>query len=272
MLNRFIKLVVSAFIFVFRKIIGGVLQLFSKKSSDTFVIVSYHSVKPHQRQKFAKQMDQVVRVGRPVFADMEKGANKGTHYIAVTFDDGFRNFIDNALPEMLLRKIPATLFITTGYLGKTPDWIKKPYHENAGELLMSADQLKALPYGMVKIGSHCVTHPKLTSLNKEQIISELSESKKCLESLLERNITTLAFPYDDYNEEVIGLAREAGYLHVFKDLPTYTISITDNFLLGRISVSSEDWGIEYFLKLKGAYQWLPFAVKIKHLFMRKTTS
>jgi peptidoglycan/xylan/chitin deacetylase (PgdA/CDA1 family) len=269
MLNRLIKLTISTFFFVFSKIIGLIKLPFSKKLPNTLVVVSYHSVKPHQRHKFAKQMDQVIKVGKPVFADMGESSNKRIHHIAVTFDDGFQNFMDNALPEMLIRKIPATLFITTVYLGKIPGWIKNPNHENAQEILMTADQLKALPDEMVRIGSHCVTHPRLTSLNKEQIISELSESKKYLESLLEKNITILAFPYDDYNEEIVELARKAGYLHVFKDLPTCPISKTDSFLLGRISVSPEDWGSEYLLKLKGAYQWLPFAVEIKRFLFEK---
>lgn len=272
MLNRIIKFIISTIYFLLTEIINIIRFPLHKKASDTLVILTYHSVRPWQREKFANQMDQVIKAGKPVFADMEKGPNKGIHHIAVTFDDGFRNAVENAFPEMLARKIPATLFVVTGYLGKTPDWIKKPAHKNAPEMLITADQLKALPNEMVKIGSHCVTHPKLTSLNKEQIISELSESKKYLESLLERNITTLAFPYDDYNDQVVKLAREAGYLHVFKDIPTYPISITDSFLLGRIDVSPEDWGIEYLLKLKGAYQWLPFAVKFKQFILRNKSS
>jgi len=270
MLDRFIKLIISIIFFVLDRIINLIKFPFSKKNPDKLVVLTYHSVKPCQRDKFTKQMDQVIKIGKPVFADMGKGTNKGTHYIAVTFDDGFHNFIDNALPSMFIRKIPATLFVPSGYLGKSPGWIKNPAHENTNETLMSADQLKGLPFEMVKIGSHCITHPRLTSLNKEQVIKELSESKKQLESLLERNITLLSFPYDDYNDEIVEIAKEAGYLHVFKDIPTYPISKTDSFLLGRISVSPEDLGIEYLLKLKGAYQWLPFAVKIKRIFQEGT--
>ncbi len=272
MSNRIIKLVISAIFYVFDKIIHLVQSLFGIRTPDTLVVLSYHSIKPSQRDRFADQMDQVVKIGRPVWVDTVKGTNSGVHHIAVTFDDGFHNFIDNALPAMLIRKIPATVFLPTEYLGKTPGWIKNLNHENAQEILMTADQLKALPDKMVKIGSHCVTHPKLTSLNKEQIISELSESKKYLESLLEKNIDILAFPYDDYNDEIVKLAREADYLHVYKDLPTYPISRTDSFLLGRISVSPEDWEIEYFLKLQGAYSWLPFAVKIKQFLLRRNIS
>lgn len=269
MLDRLIKFIISVIYFVLSKLINIIQLPFRKNSSDTLVVLTYHSVKTWQRDKFANQMDQVIQTGKPVFADMEKGTNNGTHHIAVTFDDGFRNVVDNAFPEMLTRKIPATLFVPTGYLGKTPGWIKDLADKNASEILMTADQLKALPDEMVKIGSHCITHPRLTSLSREQAITEFSESKKYLELLLGKDITVLSFPYDDYNDEVVELARDAGYLHVFKDIPTYPISITDSFLLGRIDVSPEDWGIEYLLKLKGAYQWLPFAVEIKRFFLRR---
>jgi peptidoglycan/xylan/chitin deacetylase (PgdA/CDA1 family) len=153
-------------------------------------------------------------------------------------------------------------------VGNYPGWIKNPDHENAREILMTAEELRALPIEMVRIGSHCVTHPRLTSLNKKQAVQELSESKKQLELVLGKKVPTLAFPYDDYNDEVVELARQAGYSRVFKDLPTNPMSRMDGFLSGRISVSPEDWGIEYWLKLRGAYQWLPLAVKRKRYFSR----
>jgi len=213
-------------------------------------------------------MDQVLKVGKPIFADMTGSFGQGTHYIAVTFDDGFKNFIDNALPIMLTRQIPAMIFVPTGYIGRYPEWIENPDHENTQEVLMTDDELKNLPQDMVRIGSHCVSHPRLTLLTKKQIIYELSESKKQLELLLEKNVTTLAYPYDDYNDQIIELAQEAGYSRVFKDVPTYPTSQMRGFFLGRISTTPEDWGIEYWLKLRGAYQWLPLAVKCKRCFQR----
>lgn len=211
-------------------------------------------------------MDLLSRAGIPVFADMVEDWNGGSHRIAVTFDDGFQNFVDNAFPEIAGRKIPATLFVVTGYLGEEAGWIKDRGHVNYREVLISPEVLKALPEALVRIGSHSVTHPRLSSMDKGRALAELIDSRKYLEALLEREITTLAFPYDDYSDVIIELAQQAGYRHVFKDLPTCPMTISNSFLLGRISVSPEDWGIEYYLKIKGAYQWLPFAVRIKNLF------
>jgi peptidoglycan/xylan/chitin deacetylase (PgdA/CDA1 family) len=248
MLNRFIKFTISVIFYIFNKIYFYIIKSpLSNKSADTLVILSYHSVKPQQRERFAQQMDRLVQVGKPVLADMVKNSGKGVHHIAVTFDDGFKSVIDNALPAMLARKIPVTLFVPTGYLGALPGWIKNLHHENAREILITANELKSLPGEMVRIGSHCVSHPRLTSLKKEQIQWELSESKKQLEMLLGRNVSTLSFPHDNYNHEIVELAREAGYSRVFKDLPTYPISKMDGFLFGRITASPEDWGVEYFL-------------------------
>lgn len=268
MLIRSIKMLISAFYFVLDKTIHLLQSLLCIRTPDTLVVLSYHSVKPRQRQRFANQMDQVVKLGKPVFADMPRGSGQGIHHIAVTFDDGYKSFMDNALPEMLVRRIPAILFIPTQYLGQLPGWINTPGAENSQEILISEIQLKCLPADMVKIGSHCVTHSRLTLLRNEEIVRELSDSKSRLEQVLQRNIETLSFPYDDYNNEIVELARKAGYLRVFKDLPTYPTSNMDGFLLGRISVSPDDWRIEYLLKLKGSYQWLPFAVLIKRSFIK----
>lgn len=144
-----------------------------------------------------------------------------------------------------------------------PGWIKDRDHENADEILLTEEELKKLPCDTVNIGSHCISHPKLTLLEMEQAKTELLESKKRLEAILGKDITLLSFPFNDYNEQIIKIARQAGYLRVFSNVPTYPISNVDCFLLGRVEVSPDDWDIEYSLKVKGAYQWLPFAITAK---------
>ena len=84
-----------------------------------------------------------------------------------------------------------------------------------------------------------------------------------LEKILGAPINILSFQYDDYNDDIIKTAEQAGYNRVFSDLPTFPSSKISSYLMGRISVSPDDRHIEYWLKLRGAYQWLPFAVNIK---------
>lgn len=263
MLNRLLKLSISIIFFFLYKNVKFFLFFIRKQTPGTIVILTYHSVKSEQRERFEKQMDMILKKSYPVFADIEGPLDKGQNYAAITFDDGFRSLIENVIPKMRERKIPVTLFIPTGYFGKRPGWINNPNHEDANEFLMTKEQVKNLPDDLIKIGSHCVTHPHLTNLDEMKARMELVESKNDLERILNREINLLSFPHGAYNQQVIEWTREAGYERVFSNIPTFPSWKIGDYLMGRITVSPDDWGLEFKLKLVGAYQWLPLAVALK---------
>lgn len=62
-----------------------------------------------------------------------------------------------------------------------------------------------------EIGSHTVSHKDLTKLSLEEIRFELQESKKTLERILERSITSFAYPYGRYNNFIVQEVKKAGY-------------------------------------------------------------
>ena len=137
-------------------------------------------------------------------------------------------------------------------------------------------QIKALPIDLITIGSHCVTHPNLTQIGEKKTKEELGKSKMDLEKITGREVNILAFPYSAYNQKIVEWAKQAGYKHMFSGQSTFS----SQFLTGRISVSPDDWPIEFRLKLLGAYQWLPLAIVVKCklrngvlyiLFNRKST-
>jgi hypothetical protein len=73
----------------------------------------------------------------------------------------------------------------------------------------------------------------------------------------------LSLPYGGCNERVLNSAIEAGYERIFLNVPVLNSAGRSGYLKGRLSVSPEDWRLEFKLKALGAYQWLPFAIKIK---------
>jgi peptidoglycan/xylan/chitin deacetylase (PgdA/CDA1 family) len=208
-------------------------------------------------------MDELVKVGTAVSADVANPLRNGLHYVAVTFDDGFQSVLDNALPVLLERNIPATIFVTTGYLGKKPGWICNPLHNNVNEVMMQEDQIRGLPDDLITFGSHCVSHPKLAEIGQEAAMRELVDSKRTLEEISNRPVTMFSFPYGSYDEKIIELSKLAGYKRVFLNIPASSISLFDGYLIGRVPVSPDDWLFEYRLKCLGAYQWLPIAIVLK---------
>jgi peptidoglycan/xylan/chitin deacetylase (PgdA/CDA1 family) len=181
----------------------------------------------------------------------------------VTFDDGFQNIVDNALPELSKRGIPATLFVVTESLGGNRGWEHLGGDDTRQERVMSVEQLRQLSPELVTVGSHTMTHPLLPTIETSQLMRELSGSRLKLEQILNRKVNLLSFPYGGFNDTVVEGCREAGYERVFTALPVFAFSQPREFVSGRVGAAPTDWPIEFRLKLAGAFRWLPYAYTLK---------
>lgn len=137
--------------------------------------------------------------------------------VALTFDDGRYGQYKWAFPLLKKYGMTATFFIITDWVGK-PDFL-------------TWTQIKEMSDGGMTISSHTLDHPHLSSLNDDQLRSELADSKKILEEKIGLAVDLLAYPGGDYNERVIGFAKEAGYraamgvYKVIEQLPKYRYAI-----------------------------------------------
>src|SRR6185295_4526041 len=61
------------------------------------------------------------------------------------------------------------------------------------------------------VGSHSHTHPQLSDLDGDALITEVTISKQLLEEWTQRPVRHFSFPSGDYNEATIGAVRKAGY-------------------------------------------------------------
>jgi peptidoglycan/xylan/chitin deacetylase (PgdA/CDA1 family) len=74
-----------------------------------------------------------------------------------------------------------------------------------------AEAKALLANGLIRIGSHTITHSDLTILTRDEKIHELTESKQALEVLAGTSITSIAYPHGKYDEETLRCTFEAGY-------------------------------------------------------------
>lgn len=253
MLNRLLKLSIALVYFL------GLQASRLFQTQRRLVVLCYHEVTTEQRTGFIRQLKMLERHAHTVFADAPY-FSQGKPSVAISFDDGYQNLLDNALPELAQRQMPTTLFIPSAPLGQLPPWMAGTGAANEHEIIMTPAQLQALDKNLIQIGSHSVNHPDLSRLASKELEQELRESKHSLEQLLERAIDTLAFPYGRYNRAVVETAREAGYTRIFAADPVYQ---EDDFLMGRTTASPDDWPLEFYLKIHAAYQWLPIAIAWK---------
>ena len=269
MIRRLTHLSLAILYFLAQRSLTAITRFFGKQPDVMLVTLLYHGVTKEERSRFARQLDELLRLTHPVSVDTHEPLKRGRRYAAVTFDDGLRSTLENALPELRARGIPATVFIPTGYLGQRPEWKGMEEDGALDDSVMTAEQVGeisrsgAAAGSLFTIGSHTVTHADLTCLSGEDLRRELVQSKGQLEDLLGSDVDLFAFPYGEHSDEVCEAAKQAGYRKIFADLPESAVTTRRGFLYGRVFVSPSDWPVEYRLKLIGAYQWWPTAVKMK---------
>jgi peptidoglycan/xylan/chitin deacetylase (PgdA/CDA1 family) len=234
------------------------------------VVLAYHSVPAEQRGLFVQQMEMLLRQAKIVHADVEALPEQGGHYVAITFDDGYDDIVENALPELSKRGMPSTVFIITELLGCKRNWEHRGGEDTSEVRLMSSERLQQLPSDLVRIGSHTMSHAFLPKLEPGKLQEELAGSRVKLEKLLNREVKTFALPYGAYNDTVLNSCREAGYERVFTGLPVFAFGQPREFLTGRAVIGLTDWPIELRLKAAGAYRWLPWAYALKRSIMLPT--
>ncbi|MGA7398903.1 MAG: polysaccharide deacetylase family protein [Terriglobales bacterium] len=263
MLKRLTNLAGSLVVWMADGLSENLCRLFGRPLPKRCVVLAYHSVPADQRALFVQQMEMLLRQAKVVHADIETIPEPGGHYVAITFDDGYDDIVENALPELSKRGMPSTVFIITDLLGCKRNWEHRGGEDTSDVSLMSLEQLRKLPSDLVRIGSHTMTHAYLPKLEPGTQQSELAGSRLKLEKILNQPVKTFALPYGAYNETVLQNCREAGYERVFTGLPVFAFAQAREFLTGRAVIGLTDWPIEFRLKAAGAYRWLPWAYALK---------
>ena len=265
MVKRLTKLCISMILWLAETAIRSLLRTARIKLPASCVVLYYHVIKPDQRGRFDRQMDCLIKTAQPIAADERPVLVHGARYAAVTFDDGFHESILSAVPYLVRRNIPVTIFVPTGCIGFNAPWLKddRQSHHHGG-YVMNVEQIKKLAENrMVSFGSHCITHSNLLSLSEQEAENEIFRSKLQLEEILGIGIRTLSFPHGAFNPRHVEFAKAAGYERVFSISPSLAFRRPDEYVTGRVRVDPMDWDIEFWLKLSGAYRWLSLASWLK---------
>jgi peptidoglycan/xylan/chitin deacetylase (PgdA/CDA1 family) len=223
----------------------GVLRaiVWTSMGRDKSVILTYHSLDLTGSAisitpgLFRIQIENLARSGTPVVPLSSVQQHPGS--VALTFDDGYRNFFEHALPVLVEYQFPATVFVVTGYCGLHNGWRSRQRYPSRLELMGWRELREAARLG-VALGAHTVHHPDLSTLSEGEVVRELSDCRASLEDQTGHVVETFAYPYGAWSPTIrFAVSRQfrlgCGTALRFVD------SRSDPFVLPRVDASYRPW-------------------------------
>ncbi|MCR4324997.1 MAG: polysaccharide deacetylase family protein [Candidatus Curtissbacteria bacterium] len=230
-----------------------------KIKSSKKTVLCYHSISNSswrysmRKTDFARQIEFLRKnynlVSLPTLLD--KRTKRG---IAITFDDGYADVYENALPVLKAYKVPATIFV----LGDREHPNRKELDNN--EKLMTISQIKELHAKGWEVGFHTKTHSKLGDLSDHELKAEIIDGKRELENKLGFTMKYFAYPFGIYSREIINAVKSARFEAAFT-VDGSEIKHGNNLLISRVPTEG-DLSVNQFAALIS-----PIGLIINQIFM-----
>ena len=231
--------------------LANFLSNFALKKINHNYILLYHSIsKSFQRNiftvdknSFDLQMNIIFNSDLNVVKLSEN--NNGTKNISITFDDGYFDNFEIAMPILEKYSIPATVFINSSKID-----IDKQFLTKKNIIKMHSNS--------INFGIHGHDHISFTELNEIDIKNQINQCKKFLEDLIQEEVFIASYPNGKSNERVKNILQECGIKLAFDSKSTsYINSINlDLMKIPRISIWNLDSQRSFKQKINGKWDWL----------------
>jgi len=210
-------------------------------------------------RRFRAQMDYLAATGFEVIdlaqvVNVLEGGSPSSRTIGLTFDDGFADVRDHALPVLSRHGFHATVFVTTGVTdGRTSfRWYDRQ------PPVLGWDEIGELDReGTLRFEAHTVSHPNLLDVDDARAAAEIGDCRVELSEHLGRPITLFAYPAGLHGERERRLARQAGYRAAVSCEPGLNGPHTDRFALRRRQIDAADTLLDFRAKIGGGHDTPP---------------
>jgi peptidoglycan/xylan/chitin deacetylase (PgdA/CDA1 family) len=209
-------------------------------------VLMYHSISPsrqpdpHRVRVHPARLDRHLRLLRrlglrgvplaELLAAHDRGAAAGL--VGLTFDDGYTDFLEHAVPVLARHGMTGTLYVVAGRLGGANEWDAGPRLD-----LVDAAQVRAVAAAGHEVGSHTLTHVRLAGADPATLAEEVAGSRRVLQDVLQAEVPGFCYPWGDFDAAAAAAVRAAGYDHA---CVTGDYSPGDRFTVPRCYVAPSD--------------------------------
>ncbi|MEG1892412.1 MAG: polysaccharide deacetylase family protein [Bacilli bacterium] len=155
--------------------------------------------------------------------------------IIITFDDGYVDVYKNALPILKKYNLKATIFVISGSI-------------NGDVYVTDKNVIEMDKSGVFEIGSHSVSHANLASLKEKDLENELKVSKETLEKLIGKSVTSVAYPFGSYNNNVVNMAKKYYKFGISTVPGKENVDTFNKYVIKRVNIV-RNYGINNFINL-----------------------
>ena len=165
--------------------------------------------------------------------------------IAITFDDGYKNNLTNALPILASYGAKATLYLIAG--GQSANQNPHP----SAHLLSDEQVTEILNSGLIELGAHSFTHRNLKTSDEASRQYELAFTKNSLEERFGKTISSFAYPFGQFDLALAEMVEKEKYESAVTTNKGISTDLQkDRFYLKRIRISGKDNLSQFKTKIK----------------------
>lgn len=184
---------------------------------------------------------------------LEEGTPFPERAIAITFDDGFKDNFTEALPVLQREAIPATVFLTTDFIGKDELPVLR---DRSGIAPLNWDEVRQMVAAGIDLGAHTLTHPSLPELDDAELEHQVLACRERIESETGLRPATFCYPRGHFDERVEACVRRAGYRLALSTLPGGVMPGDAPLRLKRTFIARDDRLRDFSHKLDGSFDRL----------------
>jgi len=172
--------------------------------------------------------------------------------VVLTFDDGYKDNLVNALPILKKYNFKATIFVIINRFDNDWSIYRKAKNANIVNHIdkLSDDDIKILlQSGLIEIGAHTMNHKNFSKLSFEEKENEILESKKILEEKFAIECKTFSYPFGIYNKGDEDMVKEADFIGaVTTEAKKVNLKRDSIFLLPRVAIKNSYLKFVYKMK------------------------